>query len=190
MSKEGLIKGLHVLLGISGGIAAYKSADLASKLTGAGAQVRCVMTESACKLILPKTFEAVTGEAVYTSLWSDENEYRIGHVKLAEWADVVVVAPATANIIGKAASGICDEVLSTTLCTCWKKPVMVAPAMNVNMWNNPVVQGNVEKLRQIGWQIVGPREGRLACGVEAMGRMAEPSELIEAIEMTASEFNK
>ncbi len=190
MSKQSVIKGLHVVLGVSGGIAAYKSADLASKLTGAGATVRCVMTESACKLILPKTFEAVTGEAVYTSLWSDQNEYRIGHVKLADWADVVVVAPATANIIGKAANGICDEVLSTTLCTCWKKPVIVAPAMNVNMWSSPAVQRNIEKLCQMGWRIVGPREGRLACGVEAMGRMAEPSELIEVIELTAAELKK
>ena len=111
------IEGLNVLLGVSGGVAAFKAVDLASKLTAGGAKVRTVMTDSACRLVGPKSFEAVTQSAVYTDLWGTAEDYKIGHVALAQWADVVVVAPATANIIGKVANGICDDLLSTVLCT-------------------------------------------------------------------------
>ena len=122
MAKENsAISGLNVLLGVSGGVAAYKAVDLASKLTAAGALVDTVMTENACKFILPKSFEAVTGRAVYTSMWENPAGFQIEHISLADSADIVVVAPATANIIGKAANGICDDLLSTTLCACWQK---------------------------------------------------------------------
>lgn len=170
-----------VLLGISGGIAAYKAADLASKLTGGGATVRTIMTEAACRLVGPSTLEAVTGQPVYTSLWSAKDS-RISHIQLVEWADCIVVAPATADIIAKAANGICDDLLSTTLCTCWEKKALLAPAMNTQMWANPIVQKNLGILtEQLNFKTVGPESGRLACGTTGPGRMAEVPAILEAI---------
>jgi len=181
---------LRILLGVSAGIAAYKAVALASKLIAAGNVVKTVMTENACRLIGPASFEAITGTAVYTNMWDTPQQYDIGHVKLVDWADIVVVAPATANIIGKAANGICDDMLSTTLCVCWAKPTLLAPAMNDNMWNNPVVQGNVKRLKEVRFQFIGPVTGRLACGTEAVGRMAEPENIMEAIEKIASQIKR
>jgi phosphopantothenoylcysteine synthetase/decarboxylase len=178
--QESKLDGVKIVLGISGGIAAYKAIDLASKLTAAGAEVRTVLTENALHLVGAKSFEAVTGGPAYTSLW-DEEEFKIGHINLADWADVIVVAPATANIIGKFASGICDDLLSTTLCACWAKPMLFAPAMNDKMWANPAVQENVKFVERIGAELIGPRLGRLACGAEGIGRMAEPQEILEAV---------
>ncbi len=183
------LDGLKVMLGVAGGIAAYKAIDLASKLTAAGAQVRTVMTKNALRLVGAKSFEAVTGEPVYTSMW-EGGEPRlvggIGHINLADWADVIVVAPATANIIGKAANGICDDLLSTALCACWEKPTVFAPAMNEKMWTNPAVQENVKLVKRIGVELVGPGRGRLACGTEGVGRMAEPQEILEAVAKIAA----
>lgn len=185
-----MLKDLNILLGVTGGIAAYKAVDLASKLTAAGAHVRTVMTESACQLVVPKSFEAVTGAPVYTSLWSDPQGHSSVHISLADWAQVVVVAPASADIIGKAANGICDDLLSTTLCVCWATPTLYAPAMNTRMWENPAVQRNVETLRDMGVRTVGPAAGRLACGTEGLGRMAEPQEILAAIEELAASQRK
>jgi phosphopantothenoylcysteine decarboxylase/phosphopantothenate--cysteine ligase len=179
---DSTISGLNILLGVSGGVAAYKAVDLASKLTAAGALVDTVMTESACKFVLPKSFEAVTGRAVYTSMWENPAGYEIGHISLADSANIVVVAPATANIIGKIANGICDELLSTTLCACWQKKVLFAPAMNEKMWQNPAVQRNVKTLNEMGFEIIGPEKGRLACGTQGLGRMSEVSDIIARIE--------
>ncbi|MHC4114807.1 MAG: bifunctional phosphopantothenoylcysteine decarboxylase/phosphopantothenate--cysteine ligase CoaBC [Planctomycetota bacterium] len=180
------LKGLNILLGVSGGIAAYKAVDLASKLTGAGAKVNTVMTENACRFVGPKSFEAITRSKVYTTLWSKAEEFEVSHISLADWADIVVVAPATANIIGKAAGGICDGLLSTTLCACWQKPVLLAPAMNEKMWNNPAVQRNVKMVCEMGFETIGPEEGLLACGAEGVGRMSEPQDIIQRIEKIAS----
>ena len=174
------LDGVKIMLAVSGGIAAYKAIDLASKLTAAGAEVRTVLTENALHLVGAKSFEAVTGGPVYTNLWEQE-EFKIGHINLADWADVIVVAPATANIIGKFANGICDDLLSTTLCACWAKPMLFAPAMNEKMWANPAVQENVKFAERIGAELIGPRQGRLACGAEGIGRMAEPQEILEAV---------
>ena len=186
MSKDKLsLNNLNILLGVSGGVAAYKAVDLAGKLTAAGAKVKTVMTEAACRLVGPKSFEAVTGSAVFTSLWTGPEEYKISHINLAEWADIVVVAPATANIIAKIASGICDDLLSTTLCVCWQKPTLLAPAMNGNMWSNPVVQRNIKAVKKMGFNAVGPTRGRLANGTIAEGRMSEPADILEAIEKLA-----
>jgi phosphopantothenoylcysteine synthetase/decarboxylase len=132
-----VLKNLNILLGVTGGIAAYKVVDLASKLTAAGAHVRTVMTEAACQLVGPKSFEAVTAAPVYTSLWSDPEGHSSVHISLADWAQIVVVAPASADILGKAANGICDDLLSTTLCVCWATPTLFAPAMNTRMWESP-----------------------------------------------------
>ncbi|MGA2172633.1 MAG: flavoprotein [Sedimentisphaerales bacterium] len=178
--QSGKLDKVKVVLGVSGGIAAYKAIDLASKMTAAGAEVKTVLTENAMQLVGAKSFEAVTGGPVYTSMWETEGEYKIGHVNLADWADVVVVAPATANIIGKFANGICDDLLSTMLCACWAKPTILAPAMNEKMWTNPAVQKNTEVVRRMGVELIGPNRGRLACGADGLGRMAEPQEILEA----------
>jgi phosphopantothenoylcysteine synthetase/decarboxylase len=211
-----MIENLTILLGVTGGVAAYKAVELASRLTAGGAKVTTVMTENACRLVGPKSFEAVTGSAVYTSLWNpsdtqfticdlppDKPPVKLGakylaprftrgsvHISLVDWAELVVVAPATTNIIGKIANGICDDLLSTTLCACWAKPKLLAPAMNNNMWENLAVQRNVEILKKMGYELIGPVKGRLACGTEAIGRMAEPQDILEAIEKIASEFNR
>ena len=183
MSSE--LKDKNILLGVTGGIAAYKAVDLASKLTAAGAKVNTIMTRSARKLIRPKSFEAVTGRSVFTSMWKSPQEFKIGHINLADQADIVVVAPATANIIGKVANGICDCLLSTTLCACWNKPVIFAPAMNTNMYTNPVVAKNIETLKEMNFSIIGPETGRLACGTSGPGRMTEPADILKAIEQIA-----
>jgi len=177
------IFGKTIVLGVTGGIAAYKSADIASKLTAAGAKVYTVMTENACKLILPKTFEALTGLPVFTTMWTQPQDFRIKHVDLAITADIVVVAPATADIIAKLATGICDDILTTTLCAAWKKPILIAPAMNDYMWTNPVVQKNVKILAEMNYQFIGPEKGRLACGTEGVvGRMSEPEDIFRRLE--------
>ena len=177
-----MLENCNILLGVSGGIAAYKAVDLASRLTAAGAGIRTVMTEGACQLVAPKSFEAVTRSPVFTTLWTPTQEYASAHIALADWARIIVVAPATADIIAKAANGICDDLLSTTLCVCWAKPILFAPAMNDRMWENPAVQHNVETLKQMGFRLIGPAAGRLACGTEGVGRMAEPGDIAEAIE--------
>jgi phosphopantothenoylcysteine decarboxylase/phosphopantothenate--cysteine ligase len=186
--KNSNFAGLNILVGVSGGISAYKAVDLASRLTAAGAKVRTVMTENAYQLIRPKSFEAVTSQPVYTSLWNTTEEHKISHVSLAKWADVVAIVPATADIIGKIANGICDDLLSTTICTCWAKPVLAAPAMNEDMWNNPAVQRNIKTIKEMGFEIIGPEKGRLACGTEGMGRMSEPKGILEALEKIASKI--
>jgi len=183
----GVLKDLNILLGVTGGIAAYKAVDLAGKLTTAGANVRTAMTASACQLVGPKSFEAVTGSPVFTSLWSDPQGHQMSHIALADWAQIVVIAPATANIIAKAANGICDDLLSTVLCTCWATPTLFAPAMNTRMWENPATQRNVQTLRATGIRMVGPASGRLACGTEGVGRMAEPQDILAAIETLSAE---
>jgi phosphopantothenoylcysteine decarboxylase/phosphopantothenate--cysteine ligase len=186
--KRAIFGGLRVLLGVSGGVAAYKAVDLASKLTAGGAVVKAVMTENACRFIGPKSFEAVTYSVVFTSLWNSSEEYKAGHLSLVDWADIVVVAPATANIIGKAANGICDDLLSTVLCVCWDKPTLLAPAMNDSMWRNPAVQRNVAAVRDMGFEVIGPETGRLACGAEGIGRMSEPQDILGAIREIASKI--
>ncbi len=186
--KKSKLGGANILLGVSGGAAAYKAVDLGSRLAAAGAHVKTVMTENACRLVGPKSFEAVTGGSVFTSLWQQGGEYSIEHINLADWAQIVVVAPATANIIGKIANGVCDEILSTILCVCWRKPVLLAPAMNEKMWNNPAVARNIKTIKEMGFEITGPAKGRLACGDEGMGRMSEPGEILEAIEKIASKI--
>jgi phosphopantothenoylcysteine synthetase/decarboxylase len=187
-----VIDKLNILLGVSGGVAAYKAVDLASKATAAGARVNTVMTEAACQLIGPASFEAVTCSAVFTSLWSTPEERKGGHIALVDWADIVVVAPATADIIGKIANGICDDLLSTTLCACWplieSGAALLAPAMNNNMWDNPAVKRNVTMVKKMGFRLIGPVKGRLACGTEAIGRMAEPQDILKAIEGIAAKI--
>ena len=189
-NPDNLLRGLNLLLGVAGGVAAYKAVELASRLTAAGARVNTIMTKNACRLIRPKSFEAVTNSAVFTSLWAGPGDYKINHVKLADWADIVVVAPATANIIGKIANGICDDLLSTTLCAASGKPTLLAPAMNNNMWTNAAVQRNVGRLVDMKFQLIGPQVGPLACGTEGIGRMAESQDIAEALQKIASKIKR
>ncbi|MDH7599074.1 MAG: flavoprotein [Sedimentisphaerales bacterium] len=169
----------NVLLGVCGGAAAYKAVELASSLTAQGATVRAVLTASATKLVTARSFETVTGQPAYTDMWATQRD--LIHIKLADWAQVVVVAPATANCLAKLATGICDDLLCTLLCVCWQRPVLLAPAMNTRMWSNPVVQRNVKAVQEMGFRLIGPEYGRLACGEEGLGRMAEPAKIAEAV---------
>ena len=169
------------VLGITGGIAAYKAVDLASKLTQAGARVDVVMTESATKFVTPLTFRSITGRPVVTSMWELSSEFSIEHVALAEAADVIVIAPATANSIAKLASGIADDMLTCTVLAT-TAPVIVAPAMHNNMYQNPVTQENTARLKARGFTIVGPGYGRLASGDIGQGRLVDVSEIIGTIQ--------
>ncbi len=169
-----------IVLGITGGIAAYKAADIASKLTQAGARVDVVMTESATKFIAPLTLRSLTGRAVAVNMFELASEFKIGHIELAEAADIVAIVPATANIIAKLAAGISDDMLTCTVLAT-KAPVIVAPAMNVNMFENPVTQDNLAKLKARGFTIVDPAYGRLASGKIGLGRLAETETIIGTI---------
>ena len=179
-AKAGLLAGKNVLLGVTGGIGAYKSALLVREFQREGAQVSVVMTQSATRFLSPLTMEALSGYPVGLEMFSLTEERTIGHIDRAAWADVFVVAPATANYLGKAACGIADDLLTTiTLAvTC---PIILAPAMNSRMWANPAVKQNLEVLVARGAQVVPPGVGELACGEEGPGRLAEPGRILEEV---------
>lgn len=174
-----MLKDKQVVLGVTGSIAAYKAADLASKLTQAGALVDVVMTRSAQEFLTPLTFRSLTHRSVVTELFDAESELAVEHVALADMADVVVVAPATANIIAKAASGLADDLL-TLILLATRSPVVLAPAMDGYMYENPATQENLAKLGSRGWTIVGPEEGRLASGQTGQGRLAPVEDIVAA----------
>jgi len=176
------IEGKHIVLGITGGIAAYKAADLASRLVKAGALVDVIMTESAQQFVAPLTFQALTHRPVVTGMFTLLAETEIGHVSLAKRADVMVVAPATANTIAKLALGLADNMLTTTALAL-TAPLLVAPAMEAAMWANEATQGHVAVLQSRGVTFVGPTEGRLASGASGLGRMAEPADIYQAISL-------
>ena len=174
------LEGLNILVGVSGGIAAYKSADLVRRLRDAGAAVRVVMTAGALEFVRPLTFQAVSGEPVHTSLLDPDAEAAMGHIELARWADRVLIAPASADLIARLALGSADDLL-TTLCLATEAPLAVAPAMNRVMWDHPATRANVATLEQRGVRILGPGAGSQACGETGSGRMLEPTELVEAL---------
>ena len=169
-----------VLLGVTGGIAAYKSASLASMLVKAGADVRVIMTEHATNFINPITFETLTGHKCITDTFDRNFEFHVEHVSLAQKADVIIVAPATANVIAKLAHGLADDMLTTTILAS-KAPKLISPAMNTGMYENPVTQDNISLLRKYGMEIITPASGRLACGDTGAGKMPEPEVLFEHI---------
>ncbi|MGF9799255.1 bifunctional phosphopantothenoylcysteine decarboxylase/phosphopantothenate--cysteine ligase CoaBC [Brevibacillus agri] len=171
----------RIVLGVCGGIAAYKAAALTSKLTQAGAQVHVILTENAMNFVQPVTFQALSHQPVYTDTFSEPDPHVISHIDLADKADLVLIAPATANVIGKIANGIADDMLTTTLLAT-KAPVMIAPAMNVNMYEHPAVAANMERLASFGYRFVEPGVGLLACGWVGKGRLAEPEEIVEAVQ--------
>lgn len=170
----------NILLGITGGIAAYKMVHTASSLTKLGHNVNVVMTESAQKFISPITFKTITGLPVETDLFTESNKNEVKHISLADKSDITMIAPATANIIGKIANGIADDLLSTII-TAVTTPVIVVPTMNVNMYNNPIVKDNLKYLQDKGYDVISPSEGMLACGYEGKGRLPEPNILVEYI---------
>ena len=176
-----MIRGKHIVLGVTGGIAAYKACYLASRLTQLGADVRVCMTANACRFVTPLTFESLTHNAVITDTFSRETPTDVSHIALEEWADIAVIAPATADVMGKAACGICDDFLTTFLMA-FAAPVLYAPAMNTHMYENAAFKENMEKLVKRGAYMIEPAIGMLACGTVGKGRMAEPDEIIAAVD--------
>ncbi len=180
---------LTIVLGISGSIAAYKGADLASRLAKRGHDVHCVLTRAAKELVTPATFHPLTGNPVYSDLWDQgaaASDYRVEHVGLADRAHVFAIAPCTANTIGKLAAGLADDFLST-LVLAFPGPVVIAPAMNDNMYVHPAVRRNIATLREFGYRFVDPEEGDLACGRSGVGRLADLDKIVAAIEAAGSE---
>lgn len=175
------LAGYEVLLCVAGGIAAYKSADLASKLAQGGAGVSVAMTEAGQKFVGPMTFQALTGRGVYTSLWQSAESYNPQHISLTELADLMIVAPATADVIAKMACGLADDLVSTLALSAHDAcGILIAPAMNLRMWSAPATTANIAVLTDRGVEVVGPGQGRLACGTVGLGRMAEPDEILAA----------
>ncbi len=181
-----MLKGKKIVLGITGGIAAYKSAELTRELIKRGAEVKVIMTANATKFITPLTLQTLSGNPVYTDMFSLIEEYEIGHISLAEEADILVIVPATANIIGKIASGLADDLLSTTVMAT-KAPVLICPAMNSNMYTNNIVKENMSKLASNNYFFIESAYGELACGSEGYGRLPPLDEIIEEIESILTE---
>ena len=173
------MQGCEILLGVTGGIAAYKAAMLTSRCVQAGAGVAVIMTRSATELVRPRTFEALTGRPVRTEVFDTTKIH--AHIELSREADLLCIAPASANILGKMAGGIADDLLSTVYLS-FRGPVVVAPAMNCEMWEKKAVQRNCSQLHDDGVLFVGPESGRLSCGEVGMGRMAEPEQIFQAIQ--------
>ncbi|MGG3926196.1 bifunctional phosphopantothenoylcysteine decarboxylase/phosphopantothenate--cysteine ligase CoaBC [Metabacillus fastidiosus] len=175
-----MLKGKKVLLCVSGGIAVYKAAALTSKLTQSGAAVKVIMTNSAREFVTPLTFQALSRNDVFFDTFDEKDSSVIAHIDLADWADIAIIAPATANAIGKLANGIADDMMTTTLLAT-KAPVWIAPAMNVNMYDNRAVQKNIETLHHYGYQFIEPSEGYLACGYVGKGRLEEPEKIVSLL---------
>ncbi|MGM9562307.1 MAG: bifunctional phosphopantothenoylcysteine decarboxylase/phosphopantothenate--cysteine ligase CoaBC [Phascolarctobacterium sp.] len=173
-----MLKGKKIVLGVTGGIAVYKAVDLVSRLRKQGCQVRVVMTEHAQQFVTPLTFKEISGNQVAVSMWSANQEFNVEHIALANWADAFLVAPATANIIAKMTYGLADDLLSTTLLAA-QAPIVVCPAMNTGMYENPATQANIAKLMERGVTVMPPAVGKLACGTSGAGRLPEPQAIVE-----------
>ena len=176
-----MLNGKKIALGVTGGIAVYKAVDLVSRLRKQGAEVRVIMTEHAQQFVTPLTFKEISGNKVAVSMWDSNQEFNVEHISLANWADAFVVAPATANILAKMANGIADDLLSTTLLAA-QAPIIVCPAMNTGMYQNPITQENIEKLQKHGVTVMPPAVGYLACGVTGPGRLPEPQQIVEFLD--------
>ena len=173
----------NILVGVTGGIAAYKSAGIVSLLKKKGYNVKVVMTENATKIIGPLTLETLSRNRIYVDMWDSNPHYEVEHISLADWADMVLIAPATYNIIGKVANGIADDMLTTVIsAVSVRKPVFFALAMNVNMYENPILKENINKLKSFGYRFIDAEEGLLACNYSAKGRMSEPENIVDEIE--------
>ncbi len=171
-----------ILLGVTGSIAAYKAADIANSLTKKGYAVETILTKGGCAFITPLTFQSLTKHRVYTDVFEEKYPHEIQHISLAKKADLALIAPASADIIGKAANGIADDMLSTVLCALSGVPILFAPAMNTQMYANPIVQGNIQRLQQVGYTIIEPKEALLACGDLGKGALADVDTIIKFVE--------
>lgn len=179
--KSVMLSTKKILLCVSGGIAVYKAVALVSKLSQAGAEVKVMMTESATKFVQPLSFQVMSRNDVYTDTFDEKDSRVIAHIDLADWADLIIVAPATANVIGKLANGIGDDMVTTTLLAT-KTKVWIAPAMNVHMYDNPAVKRNISTLAEDGYEFIEPSEGFLACGYVGKGRLEEPEKIVNLVE--------
>lgn len=171
------MKHKHIIVGVSGGIAAYKAVEIVSRLRKVGAEVKVVMTENATKFVTPMTFGEISGNPVAVKMFEDVHDWNVEHIALAKWADAYLVAPATANVIGKLAAGIADDMLTTQLMAT-KAPIFLCPAMNTNMYENPITQRNMQTLRDLGFHILEAASGSLACGTSGIGRLPEPVDIV------------
>ncbi|OGF47207.1 MAG: hypothetical protein A2231_04825 [Candidatus Firestonebacteria bacterium RIFOXYA2_FULL_40_8] len=177
-----MVKGKKIIVGVCGGIAAYKVCGLVHKLVYQGAEVSVIMTKNACEFVTPLTFQTLSGRPVYTEMFKliKKEEWSVEHVELGKKCDLMVIAPATANVIGKLAGGLADDPLTTTA-LCAKAPVLICPAMNTAMWNNAIVKDNVNKLKKFGFKFIGPDAGKLACGETGSGRLSDIEKILMEI---------
>lgn len=175
-----MLKNKKIVLGVTGGIAAYKAVEIASRLKKAGAEVRVIMTKASTEFVTPLTFREITGSPVTLSMWEKITNWNVEHIALANWADLILIAPATANLLSKAAAGMADDMLTTTLLAT-KAPVLFAPAMNSNMYENALTQQNIEKLKACGCHFITPDSGQLACGTSGIGRLPEPEVIVQKV---------
>ena len=173
-------KSKRIVLGVTGGIACYKAVEVVRLLVKEGFAVQVIMTRGATEFVTPLTFQTLSGRPVATETFSLTQESEIGHINMADWADLFVIAPATANALGKIAAGIADDLL-TTVVMATQAPLLIAPAMNIHMWENPILQENVRKLRRFGYHVMAPEEGYLACGYDGKGRLPEATSILEEI---------
>jgi phosphopantothenoylcysteine decarboxylase/phosphopantothenate--cysteine ligase len=176
-----MLQGKKIALGISGSIAAYKACEIASLMIKAGAEVQCIMTEGACEFITPLTLRTITGRPVMQDMFAEPRQWNVEHIAVSQWADLFLLAPATANIIGKMANGLADDLLSAVMLAA-KKPILLAPAMNTAMYNNPAVQENIGRLKARGIEFVEPEEGLLACGDTGKGRLAAVEKIFQMVQ--------
>lgn len=181
-----MLKGLNIVLGITGGIAAYKACDIISNLRKEGANVDVIMTNNATKFITPLTFMTLSNNKVIVDMFETPQNYEVEHISLAKKADVILIAPTTANIIGKVANGIADDMLSTTIMAS-KAMVVFAPAMNDQMYTNEIVQDNIKKLREYGYEFILPIEGRLACNTKGVGKLEKPQNIVNKLKELVKE---
>lgn len=170
----------QIVLGICGGIAAYKCCELTRLLVKGGMDVHCVLTKAGSQFVTPLTLQTLSGNPVHTEMFDPIQEREIGHISLADRADLMLIAPATADVMAKVAAGICDELL-TAVISATKAPVLFAPSMNVNMWKNPITQDNIGRLKKYGYHFIEPEEGLLACGYEGKGRLPAPEAIVERV---------
>ena len=175
-----MLKGKTVVIGVSGGIAVYKVCDVVSRLKKLNANVHVIMTKGACEFVAPLTFQTMSQNYVVSDMFQDPKTWDVEHISLAKKADLFLVAPATANVIGKIANGICDDMLTTTVAAT-KAKVLIAPAMNTNMYENPIIQRNISTLKEYGYNFVEPESGRLACGDTGSGKLASPEVIVESV---------
>lgn len=175
-----MAKNKNIILGVAASIAIYKACDIVRRLRGHNISVSVVMTKEAEELIKPIVFQSLSGNKVYRGMFQEPEEWEIEHIYLAEKADLILIAPATANIIGKIACGICDDLLTCVVCAA-KAPVLIAPAMNENMFKNKITQENIQKLKRLGYRFIEPKIGRLACGKRGIGCLAEVDDIIKEV---------